>query len=350
MRAARWHARRDIRIDDVPAPAPAEDEVLIRVMFCGICGTDLEEYREGPLTVQVGTPHRTSGRSAPLTLGHEVVGRVERAAADGSGPAVGQVVLPDAIVGCGHCWWCSRRQEGQCARLSIRGQTDDGGLADYMCARAATCIVVPDGLDAALAALSEPASVAVRAIRKLDMPLGARIGVIGGGTIGQLVAQVARASGASYTLLVDPLPDRRAMAEKLAGARTCSPGDLADIVKRLPEPGLDAVIECTGRPGVLAQSVALVRSGGTVVAVGIRPGDEAISLLDLVVGEKRIIGSAAHLWDTDVADAVTMMSDGRLNVGPLITHRVGLDDVVDVGLALLSAPDSGALKVLIDCT
>ena len=349
MRAARWHARRDIRIDDVPQPEPAADEVLIRVLFCGICGTDLEEYREGPLTVQVGSAHPTSGRSAPITLGHEVVGIVERAAADGSGPAVGQVVLPDAIVGCGHCWWCRRHQEGQCQRLSIRGQTDDGGLADYMCSRAATCIIVPDGLDPALAALAEPASVAVRAIRKLDMPLGARIGVLGGGTIGQLVSQVARAAGASMVLLVDPLPDRQAMAEKLAGARSCSPAELVDIVQGLPEPGLDAVIECTGRPGVLAQSVALVRSGGTVVAVGIRPGDEAISLLDLVVGEKHIIGSAAHLWDTDLADAVTMMSDGRLDVGPLITHRVGLADVVEVGLALLSSPDSGALKVLVDC-
>ncbi len=333
----------------MPQPEPAPDEVLIRVMFCGICGTDLEEYREGPLTVQVATAHPTSGRLAPLTLGHEMVGMVERAAADGSGPAVGQLVLPDSIVGCGHCWWCLRRQEGQCARLSIRGQTDDGGLADYVCARAATCIVVPDGLDVASAALAEPASVAVRAIRKLDMPLGARIGVVGGGTIGQLTAQVARAAGASLILLVDPIADRRAMAEALAGARTCSPGELAEIVRQLPEPGLDAVIECSGRPGVLAQSVALVRNGGTVVAVGLRPGDEAISLLDLVVGEKHIVGSAAHLWDTDVADAVTMMSDGRLNVGPLITHRVGLDDLVDVGLALLSTPDSGALKVLIDC-
>jgi (R,R)-butanediol dehydrogenase / meso-butanediol dehydrogenase / diacetyl reductase len=349
VRAARWHARWDIRIDDVPQPEPAADEVLIRVMFCGICGTDLEEYREGPLTVPVGMPHQTSGRSAPLTLGHEVVGIVERAAADGSGPAVGHVVLPDAVLGCGHCWWCRRHEEGQCVRLSIRGQTDDGGLADYMCARAATCIVVPDGLDAALAALAEPAAVAIRAIRKLNTPLGARIGVMGGGTIGQLVAQVARASGASFTVLVDPLADRRAMAEKLAGAQTCNPADVAALVADLPEPGLDAVIECTGRPGVLAQSVALVRTGGTVVALGLRPGEEAISLVDLVIGEKRIIGSAAHLWDTDVADAVTMMGDGRLNVGPLITHRVGLDDLVDVGLALLSTPDSGALKVLVDC-
>ena len=350
MRAARWHARGDIRIDTVAEPAPAADEVLLRVLFCGICGTDLEEYREGPLTVPVGQPHITSGRCAPLTLGHEVVGRVEVAAADGTGPPAGSIVIPDVVAGCGRCWWCRRHEEGLCPYLSVRGQTDDGGLADYMSARAATCIAVPNGLSVEVAALAEPASVAVRAVRKLAMPLGARIAVIGGGTIGQLVAQVARSSGAAYTLVVDPVADRRETAERLAGSATCAPQDLAGVVAGLGEPGLDAVIECTGRPGVLAQSLRSVRRGGTVVALGLRPGDEPLRLTDLVLNEKRVLGSAAHLWDTDVADAVTMMGDGRIDAGSLITHRVALDDLVGVGLELLSTPESGALKVLIDCT
>ena len=347
--AARWHARLDIRIDDVPMPSPAANQALLKVLWCGICGTDLEEFREGPLTVPVGTPHPTSGRLAPLTLGHEVVARIEVAARDGSGPSVGTVVLPDVVVGCGHCWWCRRHEDGLCPNLSVLGQTDDGGLAQYMVATAAHCLKVPSGMDPGEAALSEPAAVAIRALRKLPQLLGARIAVIGGGTIGQLVAQSARSSGAALVVMVDPLVDRRVLAHRLSGARVCTPTELPALAAGLGEPGFDAVIECTGRPGVLRQSVSLVRRGGVVVAVGLRPGDESLDLADLVLGEKTVIGSAAHLWDTDVADAVTMMSDGRLTVAPLISHRLPLPDLVSLGLAVLSDPTSGALKVLIDC-
>jgi len=158
MRAARWHARNDIRIDHVDVPEPLPDQALLRVLWCGICGSDLEEYFHGPLTVPVGTPHPTSGRMAPITLGHEIVAMVERAAVDGSGPPAGTVVLPDVVVGCGCCWWCLRHEEGLCPRLSVLGQHDDGGLAEYLVARAETCVVVPDGMDPAVAALGEPPS------------------------------------------------------------------------------------------------------------------------------------------------------------------------------------------------
>ncbi len=350
MLAARWHARRDIRMDEVHMPIPRVDQALLRVLWCGICGTDLEEFREGPLTVPVGRPHPSSGRQAPLTLGHEVVALIEEAAPDGSGPLAGTLVVPDVVEGCGRCWWCVRHQEGLCRQLSVLGQTDDGGLAHYMVARAATCIPVPSELDPQLAALAEPAAVAIRAIRKLQMPLGSRIAVIGGGTIGQLTVQVAAASGAASVLLVDPIAARRELAERLTGCRTCLPEELGGVSGALLDPGLDAVIECTGRSGQLAQAVRLVRRGGNVVAVGLRGGLEGIDVPDLVLGEKRIVGSSAHLWDTDVTDAVAMIGDGRLEVLPLITHQVPLVDLVCVGLAALGDPTSGALKVLVDCS
>jgi len=193
------------------------------------------------------------------------------------------------------------------------------------------------------------AAVAVRAIRKLPMPLGARIAVLGGGTIGQLVAQVARAAGAMYVLVVDPIGSRRQIAYDVAGVSACAPEDVDATVRSLPQPGLDAVIECTGKPGLVNLGLRLVRPGGTVVCLGMRSGEEAMTLTEIVLGEKHVIGSAAHLWDTDVADAVTMLSDGRIVGQPLITHRVGLDDLVSVGFAALDDPASGALKVIVDC-
>lgn len=349
MIAARWHARGDIRIEEVQLRAPRADEAVIRVHWCGICGTDLEEYRAGPLTIPVGSPHPQSGRMAPLTLGHEVVGEVVRAAADGSGPAVGTLVAPDVVNGCGSCWWCARHQEGLCPQVSVPGQQDDGGLAQYMIARARTCVPIPDGLPLGTAVLAEPAAVAVRAVRKIPDVFGATVVVIGGGTVGQLTAQAALVAGAGTCWLVDPSLFRRRVAESLSGVRACSPDELDALVAGLPEPGVDAVIECSGAAGQLARAVGITRRGGSVVAVGLRNADEPLSIADLVLAERTVIGSAAHLWDVDVQQAVDLLATGRLATDGLITHRVPLDQLVSTALPLLSAGTEDVLKVAIDC-
>jgi (R,R)-butanediol dehydrogenase/meso-butanediol dehydrogenase/diacetyl reductase len=348
MLAARWHGRGDIRIDDVEPRPRRDDEVMVRVHWCGICGTDLEEFRSGPLIVPT-SPHPVSGRMAPLTLGHEVVGEIVESARDGSGPAVGTLVVPDVVNGCGNCWWCLRHEYGLCPSLTVPGQQDDGGLAEFMVARARTCVVLPPGLDTATAVLAEPAAVAVRAVRKLPTPIGSTALVIGGGTIGQLTAQAALACGAAQCLLVDPSPFRRDFAAKHPGVRAYSPTDLDAAIADLPSPGVDVVYECSGAPGMLARSLALVRPGGTVVAVGLGTPTESLDVSAFVLGERHLVGSAAHVWDVDVAQAVAMLADGRLDATGLVTHRIPLADLVDVALPLLSSPAGETLKVAIDC-
>ncbi|HVK23160.1 MAG TPA: alcohol dehydrogenase catalytic domain-containing protein [Actinokineospora sp.] len=349
MLAARWFGRGDIRVEDV-APRPLrDDELLVKVHFCGICGTDLEEYRHGPLIIPTERPDPQSGRMAPLTLGHEVVGEVAVAAADGSGPPVGTHVVPDVVNGCGTCWWCLRHEDGLCRTLSVPGQQDDGGLAEYMVARARTCVPVPSGLSTADAVLAEPAAVAVRAVRKAPEILGATAVVIGGGTIGQLTAQAALAAGAARCWLVDPSDYRRSFAEARSAVRACAPDDLDAVVAELGEPGVDVVLECSGAPGQVERAVTLVRPGGTVVAVGLGGGPHTLPAADLVLGERRLVGSAAHVWDVDVAQAVGFLADGRLNADGLVTHRVPLRDLVTVALPLLSTPAAEVLKIAIDC-
>lgn len=350
MQAARWHGRRDIRVETVPVPEPDAHEVLVQVLWCGICGSDLEEYRNGPITLPVGEPHIASDKVAPITLGHEVVGVVARAAEDGSGPPVGTVVIADVVVGCGACWWCEAGQWGLCPRLMVRGQHTDGGLAEYMLADGRTCLSVPEDMPLDVAALAEPTAVATRAVAKVEAVGGARAVVVGGGTIGQLIAQVLRAGGASSVIVSDPVPARRELAAQLAGATVCSPQGLAAEVAALPEPGADVVFECTGRPGLLAESLRIVRGGGTVVAVGIPAVAESVLATDLVLSEKRLLGTAAHMWNTDVASALAMLADGRVIAAPLVTHRIPIDELVDVGLAALETDPAGTVKVLVHPT
>ncbi|MFI1092579.1 alcohol dehydrogenase catalytic domain-containing protein [Streptomyces sp. NPDC020917] len=349
MLAARWHGRDDIRIDDVPPREPLGDEVLVKVHWCGICGTDLEEYRSGPLLIPTGKPHSLSGRMAPLTLGHEIVGEVVRAAQDGTGPAVGTYVVPDVVNGCGQCWWCLRHEEGLCPSVCVPGQQDDGGLAEFMVAKARTCVPIPAGLPMETAVLAEPAAVAVRAVRKVPEIIGAVAVIVGGGTIGQLTAQAVLAAGAADCWLVDPSDYRRRFAQAHSHVRTCAPEDIADVVAGLGAPGADVVFECSGAAGQLTRSVDLVRPGGVVVAVGLGSGTQLISLPALVLGERRLVGSAAHLWDADVAQAVRMLTDGRFDAADLVTHRIPLHDLVTVALPLLSQPDPEVVKIAIDC-
>ncbi len=344
MRGIELHGPRDLRLVQRSVPAPSPHEALLRVLACGVCGTDAEEYLEGPLSVPAGRDG--SGGSVPHVIGHEVVGVVERPAADGSGPPEGTVVIGDVVVGCGDCWWCDRHDPGLCPALRVRGQHIDGGMADYMVVDARTCVPVPEGLPVDAAALAEPLAVAVRALRKAGPLLGAAVVVLGGGTVGQLVAQVARASGASSVLLSDPIPMRRAVAERLSSTRAVAPGELRAAVDGMPSPGVDVVVECTARAGLLREAIELVRPGGLVIAVGLRPGDEAIPLTDLVLNEKRIAGTAAHVWDDDVATGVALLASGAVDVRPLITRTATLDTMPETMAALVDAPDEH-LKIVV---
>ncbi|KAB8164634.1 alcohol dehydrogenase catalytic domain-containing protein [Streptomyces sp. 3MP-14] len=346
MRAARWHARGDVRVDRIPVPEPGPGQVRVRVELCGICGSDVEEYRHGPVTVPVDRPNPLTGGGAPLTLGHEIVGVVESfgPGAGGGRLRVGDRVVPDVVLGCGSCYWCDRHQEGLCPNGAVIGQHTDGGLAEYVVAAERTCVPVPAGVPAEVAALAEPAAVAVRAVRKLPEPAGSCVLVLGAGTVGTLILQAARAAGAARLIAVDPSAERRSVALAAGADLAVAPEEATEAARAATDGrGADAVLECAGVPGAPAAAARLARRGGTVVLVGFRAADEPIPLLDVVLGELRLLGSAAHLWDEDVAAAVAMLSAGVLDAEALPRTVIPLDRLVADGF---EAPPGGH-KVLV---
>ncbi|WP_158290947.1 zinc-dependent alcohol dehydrogenase [Kribbella antiqua] len=303
-------------------PVPAAGQVLVEVERVGLCGTDLEEYLDGPIDAR-----------PPVILGHEIIGRV--AECPGGELAVGTRVVPDVVAGCGTCWWCLRHQPGLCPQLAVLGLQRDGGLAEYMLAEATTCVVIPDDLSPNVAVFAEPAAVAVRALRKAGDLTGARIAVVGLGTIGNLVVQLAAASGAVEVHGIDPSPDRRALAAR------------ANFVTA---PGLvgqyDVVVECAGTQAAVTSALELTRPGGTVVLVGTGAEQLQFPVRDVVLREKRILGSAAHVWDEDVAAAVALLAREVLEPKPLVSKVIDLDSVVAEGLDAL-ASDPELLKIIV---
>lgn len=350
MKAARWHGRRDVRVEEVPTPEPGPGEALLRVTWCGICGTDLEEYLEGPVLIPVDQPNGLTGRTAPLTLGHEFTGRVAALGPGVERLRVGERVAPDIVLFCGQCFYCRNHQYALCTRWAALGLHADGGLAEYALVPAAHCARLPDTLSDEEGALVEPTEVAVRAVRKAAIALGARVAVLGGGTVGLLALQAARAAGAGEVYLLEPRPERRALGLELGATAALDPTDpdwLEALRERCGGLGPDAVLECAGAPTSADLAIRAARKGGRVVLVGITPDPVPISTLEILVGEKQVVGSIQHHYDEDLPAAIQLLADGRIRAAPLISARVPLDRVVEDGFQALANPSRGHLKILV---
>ncbi len=350
MKAAIWYARNDVRVEEVPEPgAPEPDEVILKVSACGICGTDLEEYRAGPLFIPVGAPNPLTGRQAPIILGHEFAGEVVAVGRDVTRLKVGDRVAPDVLISCGRCYWCQRHQVNLCEKMAALGLSGDGGLAEYCKAPASMCLKLPDGLPTEQAALAEPLAVAVRAARKGQIGLGARVAIFGGGTIGLFCLQVARNAGASAVYVVEPHAWRRDLARRLGASDVIDPGeaDPAEQLRALTGIGPDVVIDASGAVPATLGAIAAARRGGRIVIVALPIAPAPLNFLSVVSTEKEIVGSLSHVYDEDFAAALTLLGQERVQVEPLISDRIPLADLLPRGLHRLEAEAADTLKILV---
>lgn len=345
MLAVRWHARNDLRLEEIPEPGPpGPGELLVRVEAAGICGTDLEEWLHGPLNIPT-TSHPLSHRCAPLTLGHETVGVVVAAGADTTVQPGTRVAL-EANTFCGACWWCVHGETQLCPLLASAGLSDDGGLAEYQLAPEAMCVPVAPHVGSLTAVLSEPLAVSVRGVRQARVVRGDTVAVLGGGAIGQLTAQVACRAG-SQVVLIEPLPRRRAIAEASGVASAVAPADAQAALREFTDGrGADVCIESSGaRHGVKTAS-DLTRRGGRIVLVGINTDHIDVSPIELIWREQSICGSLSHVL-ADFRTAVALLADGRLCTRDLISDVLPLSDAIRGGFHVLKDDPADHLKIII---
>ncbi|HCU91874.1 MAG TPA: butanediol dehydrogenase [Actinobacteria bacterium] len=340
MQAALLREFGKLEVEEVPVPEPGPGEVLVRVKACGICGTDLEEWLSGPLFIPAATPHPVTGARAPLVLGHEFAGEITAAGDGVTEPSPGQRVAVDTIVYCGTCHWCRRGEVIRCPSLGALGLHGDGGLAVLCNAPARMCLPVPDSVADDEAALAEPLAVAVRALRRGGLRPGERVAVVGLGAVGLMAVQAAAAFGAGSVAVVEPLPERRALAMRLGADRHVPPADAAALQA-------DVAVECAGSPAAIETAVRALRAGGRAVVLGIGTRPAEVAPLDLVIGEKSIIGSLSHVWDEDFRIALGLLGRGAVQATPLITDRIPLSAAVSGGLALLRDEPGKHVKILV---
>ncbi len=347
MKALRWHAARDVRLDEIPEPKAASGEVVIAVAQCGICGSDLHEYLHGPLYIPKG-PHPLTGVGPPVALGHEFSGRVVEVGAGVETVGPGERVAVNPCLLCGECRWCRRGQPNYCAKLGSVGLSRDGGLAPLVAVPAYGCHRLPAEVDDLEGASVEPLAVALHAYRRARLSAGDRVAVIGAGPIGLLLLQVLRAKNMGWVAVVEPRPERRRLAQTLGADVVLDPGaeDPARAVARLTEDERVAVaFECVGSPGAFATAFRAAGKGGRIVLVGLVAEPVPANLLGLLAHEKEIVGSSAYV--DEFPEAIRLLAERRVLIEPLVTARVPLAEAVTRGLEALLRPAEGHVKILV---
>lgn len=351
MKAAVWHNRRDIRVEDFPdPPSPASGQIKLRVDWCGICGTDLEEYVHGPLYIPRDRPNELTGRQAPIVIGHEFVGTVVEV-----GPGVtrfreGDRVAPDTLLFCGECWYCQRHLVHQCPKLAILGLMTDGGCAQYATVPEYMCFKLPGHLASETGALAEPSAVAVRAVRIGGVKAGDSVAIVGGGTIGLLCLQVALLAGASRVFVIETVESRRKLARRLGAEEAIDPAatDPVEAVTQLTHGhGVEVVLECGGNERTMSLAPRLVRPQGTAVIVGLHNEPVPINFFPVVCREIVIRGAFSHIYDIDFSQVVNLLGEGKIHAEPLISSRIAIDDLVQNGFEELLRNKEEHLKILI---
>jgi (R,R)-butanediol dehydrogenase/meso-butanediol dehydrogenase/diacetyl reductase len=348
MRAARFYGRGDIRIDDVPDPRVGPGQVEVAVDWCGICGTDLHEFLEGPIFIPPkGQPHPITGAELPVVLGHEFAGVVRAVGSGVTGVNEGDRVAVEPYYVCGKCPACDMGRYNICRNLGFVGLSGpDGGFAERCVVDSRWFHQLGD-LPTDVGALVEPLSVGYHAVRLSGLREGGTAAVFGAGPIGLVTAASLRAVGASKVIVVEPAAARQQKAD-VAGADTVldpTRTDAVEAIKDLTLGGVDVAFECAGIDRVLASAIRSVRPGGTVVNVSIWGHAPPVAVNDLVMGEVNLVGSLAYCGDHP--HTIALLRDGKVNAGAFITGRIGLDRLVDGGFRQLIEHKEQNVKILV---
>ncbi|MGN8025008.1 zinc-binding dehydrogenase [Microbacterium sp. 22242] len=332
------HAAGDLRIEDVPEPAPGPDVAVVAIAYGGICGSDLHYWQHGAAGASV--------LREPMILGHEVVGTVLVPAADGSGPGRGAEVAVHPLTphGDGVTPWPQDRPNLAPASTYLGSAMHlphtQGAFAQRVALPSRMLRTLPAGLDLRTAAVAEPAAVAWHGLGQAGDVRGLAVAVIGGGPIGQLVAAVARHHGARSIAVTDLQPLPLALAAR-RGARAIDARD-ADAIGALYA---DVVVESSGTVQGLASAISAAAPGGTVVMLGLqRAGDVPVPIATAIVRELRLVGSLRFAGELD--PVLAALADGSLDVDGIVTHALPLAQTAEAfGIA---ADPSRSGKVLLD--
>jgi 2-desacetyl-2-hydroxyethyl bacteriochlorophyllide A dehydrogenase len=342
MKAAFIHDVRDVRVESVGRPAIDSDEILVKVMACGICGTDIHTYNLG----------RDARGKRPVLVGHEWSGEVVEVGDHTRNMVVGERVVGVGFRNCGQCWWCQHEQPMKCRNVLVPGEGLDGAFAEYVVVpnprRGSTFFRIPDGLSWEEAATIEPVAIACYGVMRACIQPGETVVVLGAGMIGQCIAQVCKATVECKVIVSEPCAFRRNLAGHLGADETINPktSDLVDFIRQTTGGEMASVVfDCAGSTNLLNQAVSSLRWCGRLMQVATYERNLEIAA-DLTyrmfqVGNVIWHGCGGQRWDT----AMELIEKNQVKTSNLITHVFPLDRVAEAFETQVNGQDT--VKVMI---
>lgn len=342
MLALRVYGKGQFRVEDTPEPQPGPGEVKLEVRFCGICGTEVHDYVQGPRLLPVGRPHPQTGRTAPITYGHEFSAEVVELGEGVTGIDVGDRVVVRPTMPCYRCRYCREGRTIQCLQLATIGGAADGGYARFVVVRADCILPLPASVSWETGAYVEPFACAVRAVRRSRMEPGAVVAIIGAGPIGLLTLQMALICGAREAHVFETARTRRDIALQLGATTVHDPrdGNPGQIIGTLTGgQRADVAFECAGSEAALQLADQVSGRGATIVQVGVQDKPITFDFFNLFFREKSIVTSQGYST-AEFEIAVGLLGAGRLKPHPVMTSAIiRLDQVISDGLEVLVGPE-----------
>lgn len=327
-----------IIFQDVPLAEPKADEVLIKILRIGVCGSDIHvNHGKHPYT------------SYPVTQGHEVSGTIEKCGTDVDSLNVGDLVTIQPQVVCGTCYPCTHGGYHICDNLKVMGFQTTGMASEYFCTDAQRVLKLPEEMTPDEGAMVEPLAVACHALSRSIGLKGKNVIVMGAGPIGNLVGQAAKGLGAKAVLITDLSDFRLEMARKVGLDYMVNPlnDDLSEaILKSFGTDKADLILECVGVQLTMEAAIINARKGTDIIVVGVF-GDRPLVDLGLVQDhEVRLIGTAMY-QTKDYLQAIELIQKGAIQLKPLMTDHFAFEDY-EKAYTYLDEKKDRAMKVFID--
>jgi 2-desacetyl-2-hydroxyethyl bacteriochlorophyllide A dehydrogenase len=355
MKATLFYGGTDIRVEDLPIPEPGPGEVLVRIRSAGICGSDLHDYRGA-------SPWRRPSAGLDRERrqnGHELMGDVAAVGPGVTGLSIGQRVgiEPEHLVGCGNCVYCTRGDSHICVRRGLRHGERHGshGFSEYDVCLARNVHVLPDNVSDNAAAILDCYGCGIHALHRVPIRPYMNVVVLGTGAVGMTLGQVVRTNGARRVIMVGTRDEPLEIGRKAGAADEFIANSKVDPVQQVLEltngEGADVIFETVGTNApTVDQAIKMARPGGTVCILGIFTSDPVLDTLTAYRKELTITWCNSYsTWEgeSEYRVALDLLSSGRINAEPLITHHYPLEQIGDAFAAAADKRTSGALKVLV---
>lgn len=338
MKASRFLGNKTFAVADLPTPHAGPGELVLRNQVCGVCGTDVHIYHGEPGSADV---------NPPVVLGHEYSGEVVEVGEGVTGFAVGDHVTVDPNIYCGHCAYCQNGKKQLCPSMEAIGVTRDGGFAQYSRIPASQAFKLEPTVPWEAAAMAEPLACCLHGIDLAGIQVGDKVCVVGGGAIGLLMVQLAKLSGASQIVLSEPNEKRRQVGLQLGANAAIDPTrpDAQEAFAQVLDGGANVVIECVGNVPAVKSAFQFAGKGATVLLFSVPKVDATFDLPLFDVYKKELTIKGSFVNPDTHARAVALINSGKVDFGPIITHRFTLDQLPE---AIAMQMSDASIKVVVE--